>query len=311
MPVPSATEAAFLADIAADPGDDLVRLIFADWLNERGDPRGDFLRVQCELARPGGPVRLETIGRELALLREHAHAWKDDPPGGIEVRFERGLLHVHAAARVFAAAQASPWWKRQRPWVMKLVLMPCDDESLHALAVQAALDGVPGLDLGPGVTDRGLSRLAALTELRTLNLAGATVTDAGLVHLSSLTGLRELYLLGGGVGDAGLAFLAPLTRLRTLYLNCPGISDAALADLAPFTRLQALQLAETSVTDRGLVHLAALTELRWLDLSFTRVTDRGLQQLAPLPSLRGLMVAGTRATGGALKRALPQLEIGH
>src|SRR5215471_4955200 len=98
MPVPSATEAAFLADVAADPGDDHVRLIFADWLSERGDPRGDFLRAQCELARPGGPVRLETLGRELTLLREHAGAWKDDPPAGIHVRFERGLLRVEAAA---------------------------------------------------------------------------------------------------------------------------------------------------------------------------------------------------------------------
>src|SRR5262245_47789794 len=133
MPVPSPTEAAFLADIAADPGDDLVRLIFADWLSERGDPRGDFLRVQCELARPGGLVHLETIGRELTLLREHAHTWKDNPPGNIEVRFERGLLHVYAAAQVFAAAQASPWWIQQQRWVMKLVLMPCDDESLRAL----------------------------------------------------------------------------------------------------------------------------------------------------------------------------------
>src|SRR5262245_6439690 len=150
MPVPSATEAAFLADIAADPGDDLVRLIFADWLSEHGDPRGDFIRAQCELARPGSPVQPETIGRELTLLREHAHAWKDDPPSGIEVRFERGLLRVQASARVFAAAQTEPWWMRQRPWVMNLLLMPCDDESLQALAGQAALDGVPGLDLEIG-----------------------------------------------------------------------------------------------------------------------------------------------------------------
>jgi hypothetical protein len=26
------------------------RLILADWLEERGDPRADFIRVQCELA---------------------------------------------------------------------------------------------------------------------------------------------------------------------------------------------------------------------------------------------------------------------
>lgn len=40
-----------LAAVIANPKDDLCRLIYADWLDERGDPRGEFVRVQCELAR--------------------------------------------------------------------------------------------------------------------------------------------------------------------------------------------------------------------------------------------------------------------
>ena len=36
MPV----EDAFLADIRDHPDDDTPRLIYADWLEERGDPRG-------------------------------------------------------------------------------------------------------------------------------------------------------------------------------------------------------------------------------------------------------------------------------
>lgn len=43
---------AFLADIIANPTDDVPRLIFADWLEERGEPeRANFIRVQCELAK--------------------------------------------------------------------------------------------------------------------------------------------------------------------------------------------------------------------------------------------------------------------
>jgi protein phosphatase len=40
---------AFLAAIQAKPADDLVRLVYADWLDERDDPRGEFLRLECRL----------------------------------------------------------------------------------------------------------------------------------------------------------------------------------------------------------------------------------------------------------------------
>ncbi len=41
----------FLDAILADSEDDTPRLILADWLDERDDPRGEFIRVQCTLAK--------------------------------------------------------------------------------------------------------------------------------------------------------------------------------------------------------------------------------------------------------------------
>ena len=42
---------AFLQAILEKPDDDAPRLIFADWLEEYGEPeRADLIRVQCELA---------------------------------------------------------------------------------------------------------------------------------------------------------------------------------------------------------------------------------------------------------------------
>jgi uncharacterized protein (TIGR02996 family) len=41
----------YLRAICRDPFDDGPRLVWADCLDERGDPRGEFIRVQCELAR--------------------------------------------------------------------------------------------------------------------------------------------------------------------------------------------------------------------------------------------------------------------
>ncbi len=43
---------AFMAAILADPDDDTVRLVAADFLEENGDPdRAAFVRIQCALAR--------------------------------------------------------------------------------------------------------------------------------------------------------------------------------------------------------------------------------------------------------------------
>lgn len=50
----TATAADFLREIIAHPEEDAPRLIYADWLEERGQPgdgeRGEFIRIQCELA---------------------------------------------------------------------------------------------------------------------------------------------------------------------------------------------------------------------------------------------------------------------
>lgn len=45
---------ALLSSILANPADDAPRLVYADWLDENGQPdRASFIRVQCELARIG------------------------------------------------------------------------------------------------------------------------------------------------------------------------------------------------------------------------------------------------------------------
>src|SRR5262245_43514127 len=44
----------FLRAVAGQPDEDAPRLVYADWLDEHGDPdRAEFIRVQCALARSG------------------------------------------------------------------------------------------------------------------------------------------------------------------------------------------------------------------------------------------------------------------
>src|SRR5262245_47228166 len=73
----SASAASLEAAVAASPDDDAPRLVYADWLSARGDPRGEFIRVQCALAETKRPAkeRNELRQREAALLRKHAADW--------------------------------------------------------------------------------------------------------------------------------------------------------------------------------------------------------------------------------------------
>jgi uncharacterized protein (TIGR02996 family) len=62
---------AFLQAIIENPNDDTLRLIYADWLEERGDPRGAFLRLYAAL-RSAAPDHVDRVPaeHELGRLRE-------------------------------------------------------------------------------------------------------------------------------------------------------------------------------------------------------------------------------------------------
>jgi uncharacterized protein (TIGR02996 family) len=53
---------AFIRRIVDSPGDDTPRLVYADWLDERGDPRGTYLRAE---ATPGGATSLAPLAAGL------------------------------------------------------------------------------------------------------------------------------------------------------------------------------------------------------------------------------------------------------
>jgi uncharacterized protein (TIGR02996 family) len=63
-------ELAFLTHLASNPGDDVTRLVYADWLDERGDERAGFLRAEQELAGLcEDDPRAARLGRELSERR--------------------------------------------------------------------------------------------------------------------------------------------------------------------------------------------------------------------------------------------------
>jgi uncharacterized protein (TIGR02996 family) len=75
----TAAEDGLLAALLADPADDEARLVYADWLEERGDPRADYLRLSVALAalvRQGGEGADERR-RLLTLAEALPRGWRE------------------------------------------------------------------------------------------------------------------------------------------------------------------------------------------------------------------------------------------
>ena len=113
-------ERAFLEEIAERPDDDVPRLVYADWLEDNGQPeRAAFVRFQCQAARlrPGTPeltellrfqtvkdyddwlARLRTfpayVDQTLALMREGVRAkmlWPKVTLQRVQAQLDRQLV---------------------------------------------------------------------------------------------------------------------------------------------------------------------------------------------------------------------------
>ncbi|GEM_PF-3205956 len=97
---PTLSSRDWLAEIRAKPDDDTPRLIYADWLSEQGDARGELIAVQCQLAREKTDA---LVAEEKALLKKHEARWLADVSHSITGhRWTRGFItHVRAHAPTF------------------------------------------------------------------------------------------------------------------------------------------------------------------------------------------------------------------
>ncbi len=119
----------FLKEIWATPTDDSAREVFADWLQERDDPRGEFIALQLArvrnrakaAARPSStmagvtlrvaePDETKALARERALLAKHGKLWAAPFEPVLSMpnsTFERGFLHsVYVHWRKLASVPA-------------------------------------------------------------------------------------------------------------------------------------------------------------------------------------------------------------
>jgi uncharacterized protein (TIGR02996 family) len=101
--------AALLAAIRAAPEDDAPRLIYADWLDEHGQPeRAEFIRVQCELARHESA---DLRQREAQLLAHYHDAFAGPlAMPGYRFRFQRGIITGFGHTGVFLEVKSRLEW---------------------------------------------------------------------------------------------------------------------------------------------------------------------------------------------------------
>jgi uncharacterized protein (TIGR02996 family) len=308
------SEALFQA-ILADPGDDGIRLVYADYLEEHGEAeRAEFIRVQCYLASLASddPRRQKLHEREWALLQKHCQPWL----APLRPVLDR-QPSFFARLRQFLSGPDPAWrwdWtyavQFRRGFVESLSLSAADFPAL-APALFAAAPLLRDLSLGchaPGDM-APLFHSPSLARLEGLYLTGEGLGPQGielLVDCPHLKHLRELYLRINPLTIDCLTILATsklmsqLTSL-TLYLVQPEDAEGtvvrdsirALAESPMCHSLQTLNLRFNLTGDAGvgaLAHSPYLSRLTKLDLGCNRITDTGAAALAASPYLSALRV---------------------
>jgi uncharacterized protein (TIGR02996 family) len=264
----SVTDHAFLQAICDDPADDTPRLVYADWLEERGNPeRAEFIRLQIDVAHG----RRRAAAREKELLFQYGDAWTAELPELEGIRwgdFERGFVEsvwamtsqvfVDHAADIFTATP-----------VRRLVVKRLAGRSpgLTHFYKCRFLKRLTHLDLSgqgrvPGMRSRHVLGLSwQLPNLRSFRASDCGLRDADMLWLcgdrDDMNRLEELVLSSNEIGSEGVRNLAEsrhLTQLARLVLSHNQIDTEgarALARTANLPKLRALYLNSNPIDALG------------------------------------------------------------
>jgi uncharacterized protein (TIGR02996 family) len=317
-------EGAFLQDVLSNPDDVAPRLVFADWLDDRGSDadrdRAEFIRTQCELERieADDPRRPQLERRTRDLLKQHRAAWTEPlrkAKLGSRYLFRRGFVEglqltadrfVVVAETLFALAP------------VRSIRFPYAVRETSALAASPHLARLTGADLEWMCTCgmcpihdelHELYESPYVTNLTSLSLARDRMDAAEVGRLARsphFARLTSLNLAQNNVGSGGIRRLAAshhLTNLTHLDLseNELTLEDlSALTESARFRRLKSLVLRGNGfgVTAARLLgnseNLAGLTAL---DLGNNRLGDSGAKALAKAKFLGNLTHLNLRTNG--------------
>src|SRR5262249_15507846 len=153
--------------IRENPADDRARMVYADFLQDRGDPRGEFIALQLSKKEPK---------RAAQLLDKHGKRWLGAIGSAVaDMRFERGVpvelvLNPRNEAYLEATIGAPEWWSVE---VLGFRGMFAQSYSVVKLVCDPALRGVRelrGINFAPM---RRLATTRAKLGVTTLQVASA------------------------------------------------------------------------------------------------------------------------------------------
>ena len=257
----------FLRTILEQPEIDGPRLVFADWLEERGEAHAELIRVQCEMAplAADDPRRGPLLERERDMLRERDDEWLAPVRAmGLTARFRRGFLEVmvtgirtllETGERLFAL-----------PWVLHVHLRDAaaDVDDVAELAASPFIARLQKLDLSRSLLGSdGAFKLAAspfqcrLTHLTLNHIHLHTFGLQAILEKMDVRRLEELRLYGNGIAAAGGKALANSSKLRALrvldlsYNSLGTIGGEYLAEARCLGQLRALFVRGNRIGTRG------------------------------------------------------------
>src|SRR4051794_3453641 len=298
--------------ILDQPDDDAPRLIWADWLDEHGDPdRAAFVRLQCEWAAldPGDPRQDDLWEQWTRRLNKNRRRWGAGL--GSEARnfgFWRGLPDWFDVTTDGLVEQVTELRRRVPAQCLNLALAGFREE----LRSWRGLEGVRGLQVKEGFADpfypqssaRGWVWLIQSPRLERLRMLEVELDISSAGVLAALTGtdwphLRELSL-----------------RVHNSDPDQPPAVWADLPEASWFRGLKSLDLWDCQLSDIGLIQLldGGRRALTRLNVGMNHLTGTGVRALAAcpdLPDVRSIELDGNpvgEAVGELLRsRHLPGL----
>ena len=308
-------EEAFLHDILAHPDDDAPRLIYADWLDEHNDPRGEFIRIQCALAQLSDedPHRWPLELREQELLREHKAKWLPKDIGTASCVFRRGFVEevtlfvqdfLAVIERLFEQTPLQHICLRGPMYAAETERTGEEGRDWWQVAQSPHLTRLRGLSLGFSLDAedcRSLSETPYLTNLIDLRLLYPCRSEAIRIDWEAMTNrpaLRSLTLANHALTIEQLPILAnssSLTSLCELNLINNRLTHEAvrlLADKRLLSQLDILRLDHNFLGDAGALAMRewpSLPRLTRLSLGHNQLFYAGVKALAEAPALRELV----------------------
>jgi len=293
---------AFLQEIVEDPESDDPRLIYADYLEERGDPRGEFIRLQCQLARE---PRIDHYSKAAVRVRELLGAHKTKWLHWLKYRdlraeFERGFVVSLAGSATnysFDSKCPSGWeWQLVRSFSLS------DGDLYPKTLIKGWLNYVQRLTFRdrirrPSILAAWCGQRSDIVELNLWNNALGQSGVRALVDAHRQTHLRKLSINNNGLNDAGAQIVASARKLADveelqLIGNAIGPQGARALMLSPgLPVLRSLDLYGNQIGDDGIQSLAVHAEskrLRRLTVGNNHIGDRGATAVLNSPHLEQL-----------------------